>query len=182
MATHVVQKGETLSAIARKYGYTDWRVLFNLPDNADFKKKRPNPNLIFPGDLITLPDRRPAYGQPVASPPNDDEFQSAEYSVSYRSERGRLSKYLRVCYKDGTQKDIHLDSIAATQPNLLYAKHEALKVMDDYNANFILAGAFPVVFQILTMAATTTPATELPTAPNRGIPKRLFAPSSEILE
>jgi N-acetylmuramoyl-L-alanine amidase len=55
--THVVAQGDSLSSIAKRYGFADYEVIYDHPDNAGFKKKRPNPNLIFPGDRIVIPDR-----------------------------------------------------------------------------------------------------------------------------
>lgn len=54
---HVVQQGECLSAIARKYGLPDFAAIYDHPDNADFKKKRKDPNVIHPGDRVVIPDR-----------------------------------------------------------------------------------------------------------------------------
>lgn len=54
---YTVRSGDTLSAIARQHGIADWRTLYNHPDNASFRQKRPNPNLIHPGDQIIIPDR-----------------------------------------------------------------------------------------------------------------------------
>lgn len=54
---HTVKSGETLSAIARQHGIADWRTLYNHPDNAPFRQKRPNPNLIHAGDEIIIPDK-----------------------------------------------------------------------------------------------------------------------------
>ncbi|MGK3988663.1 peptidoglycan-binding protein [Sorangium sp. So ce136] len=56
---HIVRQGECLSSIAPKYGFADWRVIYNHPDNAEFKKRRPNPNLIYPGDVLVIPDMEP---------------------------------------------------------------------------------------------------------------------------
>jgi N-acetylmuramoyl-L-alanine amidase len=53
--THVVVQGETLSAIARKYGVASWRAIYEHADNADFRAKRPNPNIIYPGDELFVP-------------------------------------------------------------------------------------------------------------------------------
>ncbi len=94
----------------------------------------------------------------------DDDFESADYDLDYRSDHGNLSKYLKLHYKDGTQKDIYLDFITPSQPRLWAAKQQALKIMDDYNANFILGGAFQAVFFIITIATSITPAGPLPGA------------------
>lgn len=54
---HTVEQGECLSTIAAHYGFADHRALYDDPANADLKKKRPNPNVLFPGDVVTIPDR-----------------------------------------------------------------------------------------------------------------------------
>jgi N-acetylmuramoyl-L-alanine amidase len=51
-----VQQGECLSSIARKHGYASWRTIYYHPDNADFRRNRPDPNVIYPNDLLILPD------------------------------------------------------------------------------------------------------------------------------
>jgi hypothetical protein len=56
---HTVSQGQCLSSIARSYGFDDWRVIYNHPDNASFRQLRPNPNLIHPGDRIVIPDLDP---------------------------------------------------------------------------------------------------------------------------
>jgi len=53
---HVVQQGECLSSIARKFGFKDWHVLYDHPANAELKKRRPNPNALLPGDLVAIPE------------------------------------------------------------------------------------------------------------------------------
>jgi len=59
MPVHTVKPGETLSAIAKQYGLPSWRELYNDPANAAFRTKRPNPNLIHPGDKINIPGKDP---------------------------------------------------------------------------------------------------------------------------
>jgi N-acetylmuramoyl-L-alanine amidase len=56
--THTVEQGECLSSIAAYYGFPDWHVIYNHPNNADFRTLRPDPNLIFPGDQLYIPDFR----------------------------------------------------------------------------------------------------------------------------
>jgi hypothetical protein len=54
-STYVVRSGDTLTRIARAHGFTDWRTIYNHPDNAAFRAKRPNPDRIFPGDQLVIP-------------------------------------------------------------------------------------------------------------------------------
>lgn len=51
-----VVQGDCLATIARKYGFADWRTIYNHPQNTDFRSRRTNPNIIFPGDQIYVPD------------------------------------------------------------------------------------------------------------------------------
>lgn len=57
MPIHVVRQGECLSSIAKSYGFVDWRKIYDHPQNAGLKQKRPNPNVIYPGDDIFIPDQ-----------------------------------------------------------------------------------------------------------------------------
>ena len=56
---HIVQQGESLSEVARKHGFTDWRLIYDHPANAELKKQRPDPNILFPGDRVVLPEVKP---------------------------------------------------------------------------------------------------------------------------
>jgi len=52
---YTAKRGDTLSGIARQHGYKSWHEIYDSPENKPFRAKRPNPNLIFPGDLLLLP-------------------------------------------------------------------------------------------------------------------------------
>ncbi len=52
-----VRQGECLSSLAAQHGLPDWRAIYNHPENASFQQKRPNPNVIAPGDRVYIPDR-----------------------------------------------------------------------------------------------------------------------------
>jgi hypothetical protein len=56
---HIVKQGEHLSGIAGAYGFTDYRTIWNYPDNAALQAQRQNPNVLFPGDQVVIPDKRP---------------------------------------------------------------------------------------------------------------------------
>ena len=58
MPNHTVKQGECLSSIAAKYGFGDWKALYDHPSNASLKKKRPNPHLLFPGDVVAIPEKK----------------------------------------------------------------------------------------------------------------------------
>ena len=54
---YVVKQGEYLAKIARDHGFTDYMTLWNAPENASLREKRKNPNVLFPGDVVAIPDR-----------------------------------------------------------------------------------------------------------------------------
>ncbi|MDH4156115.1 MAG: peptidoglycan-binding protein [candidate division Zixibacteria bacterium] len=53
---YTVKPGDWLSKISRKFGINDWHVIYDHPQNKGFKKKRPDPNTIYPGDIVYIPD------------------------------------------------------------------------------------------------------------------------------
>ena len=54
--TYVVVAGDTLTKIAQKFGKASWRVIYDAPENAEFRLRRPNPDRIYPGDRLVIPD------------------------------------------------------------------------------------------------------------------------------
>jgi len=51
---YTVVRGDSLSSIGQRHG-VDWNKIYNHPSNIAFRTKRPNPNLIEPGDVIFIP-------------------------------------------------------------------------------------------------------------------------------
>src|SRR5262245_21991597 len=56
MATYTVLQGDCLSSIASKFGFLNWRTIYDHPENEALKRKRPNPNQIYPGDEVFIPE------------------------------------------------------------------------------------------------------------------------------
>jgi hypothetical protein len=54
---HIVKQGEHLSGIAKHYGFTDFKTIWDRPENAELKEKRKNPNILYPGDKLFVPDK-----------------------------------------------------------------------------------------------------------------------------
>lgn len=55
--THKVKPGECLSTIAARYGFLDYKAIYDHVDNEALRSKRPNPNMIHPGDEVIIPDK-----------------------------------------------------------------------------------------------------------------------------
>jgi hypothetical protein len=59
---HRVRRGEHLSGVAASYGFDDYAVVWNRPENAALRAARRHPHVLQPGDEIWIPERvdRPA--------------------------------------------------------------------------------------------------------------------------
>lgn len=52
-----VEQGDYMSKIAQKFGFSDYKEIWDHGDNAALKNKRKNPNVLLPGDTLIIPDR-----------------------------------------------------------------------------------------------------------------------------
>jgi N-acetylmuramoyl-L-alanine amidase len=57
--TYIVKQGEHLAGIAEQFGFLSFKAIWEHPQNAELKKLRKNPNILFPGDVVFIPDLEP---------------------------------------------------------------------------------------------------------------------------
>jgi len=93
MAKHIVEQGEYLSLIARKYGFSDFRTIWDHPENSKLKQKRENPNVLFPGDQLFIPARE-----------SKEESGSTDQKHKFETKQGKLT--LRLLLEDAYLKPI----------------------------------------------------------------------------
>jgi hypothetical protein len=55
---HIVQQGDCLASIAKQYGFADWNTIYGDASNAEFRKLRPDPYVLLPGDRLNIPDKK----------------------------------------------------------------------------------------------------------------------------
>src|SRR4051812_23195035 len=46
-----------MSSIAHDFGFLNFETILNHPKNAELKKNRANPQVLFPGDEVFIPDK-----------------------------------------------------------------------------------------------------------------------------
>ena len=56
MPEYTVVQGDCLSSIAAGYGM-QWQTIWNHPDNAALAAERKDPNVLYPGDVLFIPDK-----------------------------------------------------------------------------------------------------------------------------
>ena len=54
---HRVEQGEHISRLAEKYGFARHETIWEDPANAELRALRGRPEVLLPGDVVTIPDR-----------------------------------------------------------------------------------------------------------------------------
>lgn len=57
MKKHIVRQGDDMQSIAYENRMW-WETIWHHSDNAELKRKRENPNLLLPGDVVCIPERQ----------------------------------------------------------------------------------------------------------------------------
>jgi N-acetylmuramoyl-L-alanine amidase len=54
---YTVQQGDHIFSIAKQFEFRDYHIIWDHPKNAALKQKRINPHVLFPGDIVYIPDK-----------------------------------------------------------------------------------------------------------------------------
>ncbi|MDX2150488.1 MAG: peptidoglycan-binding protein [Bryobacteraceae bacterium] len=54
---HTVKQGDSVMSVAFHYGHY-WETIWNHPNNSELKALRKNPNILYPGDTLFIPEKR----------------------------------------------------------------------------------------------------------------------------
>lgn len=56
MPQHTIVKGDDIASIAKRYGFANWRQIWDFGSNADLRQQRPNPNQLKVDDVVAIPE------------------------------------------------------------------------------------------------------------------------------
>lgn len=90
--TYTVQAGDTLAGIAFDHGFRSWETIYNHPQNAALRARRPNPSELYVGDQIYIPDKTTRTVELRAFGPNDDP--GRKYAFVLKTLKTYISLYL----------------------------------------------------------------------------------------
>jgi hypothetical protein len=99
--THIVQRGEGMSAIAYRHGFF-WETLWDLPENAELRARRSDPEFLVPGDAVYIPDL-------------DATPRSCSTGQSHQFKRKGVPAWVRVRLLDGDQPMANVPWVVETE-------------------------------------------------------------------
>ena len=87
---HTIQEGECVSSIAYEYGLFP-STIWEYQENSELRKLRKDPNVLFPGDVLVIPDKK-------------EKQVEAETGKRHRFQRKGVSEQLRIRFVDDEGK------------------------------------------------------------------------------
>jgi hypothetical protein len=99
MPIHVVSPGDTIVSIAHEYGFLS-TTIWDHGQNAELKAKRKNPNILFPGDEVFIPEKDLKY---------ESRSTGAKHNFQVQGEPNRLKLQLMKMGKPRANEDYVLD-------------------------------------------------------------------------
>src|SRR5262245_20407706 len=54
---HTIKQGEHLARLAKENGFLNYNKIWMAAENAQLRSRRPDPNVLYPGDVLFIPDR-----------------------------------------------------------------------------------------------------------------------------
>jgi len=104
---HKIGQGECLAVLAKQYGFTDYHAIWDDPKNAQIKSKRQNPNILAPGDILFIPDKK-------------DKSESRGTSQAHSFQVGDAAVKFRTIIKDAKDRPLANAKYTLKLPDQIY--------------------------------------------------------------
>jgi hypothetical protein len=56
---YTAEEDDDMLRIAQKFGFRNWKRIYDDPENSELRKKRPDPFILYKGDRVWIPDKNP---------------------------------------------------------------------------------------------------------------------------
>jgi len=93
MPDYTVKQGDYLAKIAKNHGFSDYKTIWDHSKNAELKNKRKNPNVLYPGDVLFIPDK-------------EEKSESGGTEQKHRFKTKGQPLMMRIVFKDFNDKPI----------------------------------------------------------------------------
>ena len=104
---HKITQGECLAVLALQYGFTDYHAIWDDAKNAQLTSKRRNPNVLAPGDIVFIPDKK-------------DKQESRGTSQAHGFQVGGATVKFRIVIKDAKDRPLTNAKYTLTLPDRLF--------------------------------------------------------------
>jgi LysM repeat protein len=132
--TYTVKQGDHLSKIAKEFGFSDYHTIWDHPNNATLKQQRSNPNVLYPGDSLFIPDRQ----QRLESRNTDKrhQFQAKKPALKLRlaledAYEKPIANAPCILVLDGDSRNVTTDGSGKIEQDIPPDVHDAILVVQD---------------------------------------------------
>lgn len=58
MGSYTIKQGDHLAKVAKQFGFRHYETIWNAGENAKLREQRPDPNVLYPGDVLFIPEKK----------------------------------------------------------------------------------------------------------------------------
>jgi len=90
---HKVKRGESFPSIADQYQMADWMRIYFDSSNLDIRRKRPNPNVLYAGDQIVIPEK-------------EEKLEEGKTEIKHQFKRKKAKVMLRIKIRHHDERNL----------------------------------------------------------------------------
>jgi len=136
---YTVKQGDHLAKIANAFGFSDYHTIWDDPNNADLKQQRQNPNVLYPGDSLYIPDRQTR----EESRPTDQQHKFTKKTSDLKLRLTLVDQYEQpianaacLLSLEGSSSNLTTDGDGKIEQDIKPTVHNAILVIQDAQTPF----------------------------------------------